>query len=118
MLKFISKFLVIFLMFLLVGCAIGDADTAWEKVNAGAMLVDVRSMDEYDQGHVPGAKLIPHDQVEMRLAEFGTDKSAPIVLYCKRGVRADVAMDVLKKNGFLDVTNGGGYFDMMDSMPK
>ena len=117
--KTITKFMAALIVLgLLTGCALGDADLAWQKINnENAMLVDVRSMEEYDHGHVPGAKLIPLDQVEARLSEFGTDKSAPIVFYCKRGVRADRAKEILVENGFTNVTNGGGYDDMMDAKP-
>lgn len=117
--KVVFKSLVLIaLITLLTACALGDSDLAWQKINnENAMLVDVRSMEEYDFGHVPGAKLIPLDQVEARISEFGDDKSAPIVLYCKRGVRADRAKDILTQNGFINVTNGGGYDDMMDAKP-
>lgn len=116
--KIFTMVVVIGLSLVLVACALGDSDLAWQKVNnENALLVDVRSMEEYDNGHVPGAKLIPLDQLEARIGEFGPDKSAPIVFYCKRGVRADRAKEILTQNGFTDVTNGGGYDDMMDAKP-
>jgi len=49
--------------------------------------------------------------VEKRLADFG-DHKHPVVLYCRSGHRAGVAKSILQKNGFSDVTNGGGLTDM------
>jgi hypothetical protein len=53
---------------------------------------------------------IKHDALE-RLSEFGDPKRA-IVLYCRSGHRAGQAKSILEKNGFVDVTNGGGLKDM------
>ena len=107
------------LVLLLSGCTSnGNGQTAWQKINDGALLVDVRSPAEVEQGHLQGALLIPHTQVAGRLAEFGDDKSRAIVLYCKSGGRAAKAQKVLEENGFTNITNAGGYQDLMESMPK
>ncbi len=86
---------------------------AWQEIRNGALLVDVRSRQEYDAGHLEGALLIPHDQVERRIAEFGDDKGRSIVLYCRSGRRAGVAEQVLRGAGFTNVLNAGGYKEMM-----
>lgn len=114
----LKTFVFFFLCLLLTACSIGEPELAWQKItNANALLVDVRTMEEYDEGHLPNARLIPHDQIEGRLSEFGIDKNAPIVLYCKWGVRADIAKETLMKHGFVNVINGGGYGHMMEAKP-
>jgi len=87
---------------------------AWvAKVKAGAPLIDVRSQGEWDSGHVEGAKLIPHDQIEARIPEIeamlGGDKSKPVVVYCRSGNRSARAKSMLERAGFTNVENAGGY---------
>ncbi len=61
-------------------------------------VLDVRTPQEYAEGHVPGAVNVPHDQLASRLAEVPKDKD--VVLYCKSGRRAGIAADVLAANGY------------------
>lgn len=71
---------------------------------AGASLVlDVRTPEEYAEGHVPNAINIPHDQIEAHLAELEARKSGPVVLYCKSGRRAGLAAEALAKAGFTNL---------------
>ena len=79
------------------------------KVANGALLVDVRSPEEFAAGHVEGARNIPYDQVERRLVEFGNDTHREIVLYCGSGRRAGLAQETLKAHGFTRSFNAGGY---------
>ena len=79
------------------------------RVAEGALLVDVRGLEEFASGHVDGALNIPHDQVERRLSEFGEDKNREVVLYCGSGRRAGLAQETLKSHGFTRVYNSGGY---------
>lgn len=64
----------------------------------GPQLLDVRTPDEYAQGHIPGAILIPHDALGRRVDEL--DPARPVVLYCRTGRRADLAERVLRGRGF------------------
>jgi phage shock protein E len=61
-------------------------------------VLDVRTPQEYAEGHVPGAVNVPQDQLASRLAEVPKDKD--VVLYCKSGRRAAIAADVLAANGY------------------
>lgn len=81
------------------------------KVKTGALLLDVRASGEYAAGHVEGAVNIPHDQIESRLSEITGGKDKEIVLYCKSGRRAGIALETLAKNGYTQVYNAGGYSD-------
>lgn len=72
-------------------------------------LLDVRSAEEFAQGHVPGAVNIPHDQVAARLADIPKDKD--VVLYCHSGRRAGIAAGVLQSHGYTKLMHLDG--DMM-----
>jgi phage shock protein E len=80
-------------------------------VARGALLVDVRSAEEFSAGHVEGAINIPHTDVEQRLADFGEDRAREIVLYCRSGQRSGLAQESLKALGYTRVFNAGGYQD-------
>lgn len=60
------------------------------------VVLDVRSQDEFDAGHVPGALLIPHDQLAERLDEIPVERD--VVVYCHSGRRATLAERVLLAN--------------------
>ena len=70
------------------------------------LIVDVRQPEEYAQGHVPGAKLIPLGQLESKLAEI--PDNAPVYVICRSGSRSKTASDILVKNGKIDVRNVQG----------
>lgn len=75
----------------------------------GAVLIDVRSADEFASGALPGAKLIPHGNIAARISEVAPDKNVPIVLYCRSGRRSSIAQDELQALGYTQVINAGGY---------
>ena len=76
----------------------------------GGLLIDVRSPEEYAEGHVEDALLIPHTQFFS--ADIPAEKDASIYLYCKMGPRAEFAASILKERGYTKVTNLGGLDDM------
>lgn len=84
-----------------------DVDEAYQLVQDGAFLLDVRTQEEYDAQHVPGVTLIPLDQLESRVNEVPTDK--PVVVICRSGNRSDAGRDILLQAGYQQVTsvNGG-----------
>ncbi|HET9251616.1 MAG TPA: rhodanese-like domain-containing protein [Candidatus Eisenbacteria bacterium] len=82
---------------------------AWAAIRSGALLVDVRTKAEFDQGHLEGALLIPHDHMAARASELGDDKTRAIVLYCRTGNRSNQAKKALERLGFTNVMNAGGY---------
>jgi phage shock protein E len=81
------------------------------KIQSGAAVIDVRSPDEFADGAYPGARNIPVNSLPNRVAEVGP-KDKPVVVYCASGSRSAVAQQILKANGFIDVTNAGGLEDM------
>jgi rhodanese-related sulfurtransferase len=70
-----------------------------EKVKNGALLLDVRTPEEFREGHIAGAKNIPVQQLAQRLDELGP-KSRPIVVYCRSGARSSAAAQFLKNQGY------------------
>ncbi len=86
---------------------------AWNKIDHGALVIDVRAAEDYETGHIDGAINIPYDQIERRVSELGSDKSREIVLYCRSGRRAGIALNTLKELGFSSLTNAGGFADLI-----
>ena len=81
-----------------------------QKLEAGAIIVDVRTPDEFRDGAFPGAKNIPLADLGRRMAEIPKDK--PVVLYCASGARSSSAARAMKQAGYADVINAGGLADM------
>lgn len=77
-----------------------------EDLAAAAILLDVRSEDEYRAGHLPGAQNIPHTQLRDRLPEIPADR--PVLTYCASGFRSYLALRVLAHNGWTDVASLSG----------
>ncbi len=75
----------------------------------GARLVDVRTPEEYAQGHIYGSVNVPLDTLPGGAAILG--KSDKIYVYCRSGARSGRAAAVLRGSGFTDVTNIGGIID-------
>jgi phage shock protein E len=94
---------------LLGGTKVG-ANIVAEKINAGAAIIDVRSVEEFRDGAYPGARCIPLQELGRRLGEIPKDK--PAVLYCASGARSAAAARLLRQQGYTDVVNAGGLADM------
>lgn len=76
---------------------------------ADPIWIDVRSAEEFQAGHLPGAVNIVHTEIGSKIAEVTADKNAEIQLYCRSGRRSGLAEAELKKLGFTNVHNAGGY---------
>lgn len=70
----------------------------------GSILLDVRTAEEYAQGHLPGSVLCPLAQ----MGQFQAKKDTPIFVYCASGIRSAQAAAFLKQQGYEQVTNIGG----------
>ncbi|ENM5813057.1 rhodanese-like domain-containing protein [Vibrio mimicus] len=86
------------------------AEIAWQMVNDGALLIDVRTAEEYAQGHLDDALNWPLSEVET--AFQSVEKDSPIVVYCRSGNRSGIAQKYLVEQGYTQVHNGGGYEEM------
>lgn len=88
-----------------------DSALAHKLVSEGALLLDVRSPEEFSGGHLKGAVNIPVEDLESKMAEVqklvGGDKKKPIVVYCASGARSKYAKKALVKAGHEQVSNLG-----------
>ena len=84
-----------------------------QPAKAKGVWIDVRSEEEFKSGHLQGSVNIPHDQIGQQIAAHVPNKNTPINLYCRSGRRAEVALAELKKAGYTNVTNHGGYEDLV-----
>ncbi|MBO5868692.1 MAG: rhodanese-like domain-containing protein [Oscillospiraceae bacterium] len=75
------------------------------------VLLDVRTREEYEDAHIPGAILIPVDEVEERAARELPDKNQLILVYCRSGNRSKTASQVLANMGYTNVQEFGGIND-------
>ena len=77
----------------------------------GYIILDVRAQEEYDEGHIPGAILIPHTEIEARAEEVLTDKDQLILVYCRSGRRSKIAAEALVELGYTNIKEFGGIID-------
>jgi rhodanese-related sulfurtransferase len=82
--------------------------------NDGATVVDVREVDEYEAGHVPGAALLPLSELEQRWSEVPADQGT-IYVICKSGMRSQKATELLRANGVDAVSVAEGTAGWIDS---
>ena len=77
----------------------------------GYIILDVRTQEEYDQGHIPGAIVISHEEIEARAEEVLTDKDQLILVYCRSGRRSKLAAEALVELGYTNIKEFGGISD-------
>jgi phage shock protein E len=82
---------------------------ATEYLKNGAVIVDVRSVNEYESGHIMQAKNLPLDRLEMMASSVARDKSKVLLLHCSTGARSGVAKKKLSELGYKNVFNMGSY---------
>lgn len=78
-----------------------------ELLSAGAVIIDVRSAEEFSSGHNPNSQNIPLDLLNAKSSELVKDKT--YILCCASGTRSGMALGIMKKNGFKSVVNGGPW---------
>ena len=79
-----------------------------DKKKDEVLIIDVRSPEEYNAGHIPHAININVDELESRLDELKDYKDKTIIAYCNSGNKSGKAAEILVDNGFQDVTNADG----------
>ena len=77
----------------------------------GYIILDVREQDEYDAGHIPGAIVIPHEEIADKAEEVLTDKDQLILVYCRSGRRSKIAAEALAELGYTNIKEFGGILD-------
>jgi sulfur-carrier protein adenylyltransferase/sulfurtransferase len=91
---------------------IDEIDAAGAQALEGAVWIDVREADEWQEGHLPGAVHIPRGYLESRVEGAAPDKSTPVVVYCASAARSAFAAKTLEELGYADVHSlAGGFTD-------
>ena len=83
-------------------------------VQAGAIIIDVRSPQEYDGGHIKGSKNIPVNNVQREISNINK-WNKPVITVCQSGARSGMAKSVLKAAG-IEVYNGGSWFGLQSKL--
>ena len=125
MLKINKRFWIALLTFTLpfgcVGCSDGGS-ASYEQISgaeakalmdseSGYIIIDARTQEEYDQGHIPGAILIPEYEIAARAEKELHDKNQLILVYCRSGRRSKIASQALVDLGYTNVKEFGGIID-------
>ncbi|MDO6428170.1 rhodanese-like domain-containing protein [Thalassotalea sp. 1_MG-2023] len=86
---------------------------------APLIILDVRSEQEFNAGHIANAINIPHNEVEKRLNELSMHQDSLIVVHCRSGRRAQIAEAILTKHGFSQLRHLSGDFNgwQADDLP-
>ena len=77
----------------------------------GYIILDVRTQEEYDQGHIPSAIVISHEEIAEKAEEVLTDKDQLILVYCRSGRRSKIAAEALVELGYTNIKEFGGIID-------
>jgi phage shock protein E len=101
----VVAFIVIMKMMMSSNISINEAK---KKIEENAVIVDVRTEEEFSSGHIDKALNIPHDRIS-ELEKHVSDKNRPVLLYCLSGMRAAAACAELRRKGYSQVYNLGGY---------
>ena len=104
-----------------VGCSSGGS-ASYDRISgaeakalmdseSGYIIIDARTQEEYDAGHIPGAILIPEYEIAARAENELSDKNQLILVYCRSGRRSKIAAEKLVKLGYSNVKEFGGIID-------
>ena len=77
----------------------------------GYIILDVRTQEEYDEGHIPCATQISHEEITEKAEEVLTDKDQLILVYCRSGRRSKIAAEALVELGYTNIKEFGGIID-------
>ncbi|MGF7017885.1 phage shock protein E [Lachnospiraceae bacterium PF1-21] len=87
------------------------------KVTNGAVLLDVRTKEEYEDGHVPGSKNINVAEIE-KISYLVDNRATPLFVHCLSGARSSRAVSALKNMGYTNVKNIGGISSYKGTIEK
>ena len=77
----------------------------------GYIILDVRTQEEYDQGHISGAIVISYEEIEEKAEDVLMDKDQLILVYCRSGRRSKLAAEALAELGYTNIKEFGGIID-------
>ena len=88
-----------------------SAEEAYEMMVSQEVVVDVRTREEYDGGHIENAVLVPNESIGSEMPETLPDKEATLLIYCRSGRRSKDAAQKLLALGYQSVYDFGGVID-------
>jgi rhodanese-related sulfurtransferase len=88
-----------------------------EALKKGAVIIDVRTPHEFDQGKVPGSINIPIDRIAVNVERIKNMKP-PIIFCCASGYRSGMATKIMKEKGLKEVYNGGSWENVLKLQKK
>ncbi len=122
--KTIIVFILLCILIPTISCTIAkeDADMTYEMINMAQakeifeqegdyIILDVRTLEEYNEGHIPGAICIPNDSIGTEEIPELPDKDQVIYVYCRSGNRSKQAAAKLVELGYTNIVEFGGIMD-------
>ncbi len=85
-----------------------------DLIKNGAQIIDVRTKEEFQSGHIKGSLNIPLQSLQNNFSKIKKEK--PIITCCASGMRSASAKSMLKSNGFNEVHNGGGWMSLQNKI--
>jgi phage shock protein E len=82
------------------------------------VVIDVRTSQEFQSGHLEGALNLPHETIGQDIAKAKVNKDDHVILYCRSGRRSEIALGTLKGLGFSNVENYGGFEQAQKRLQK
>ena len=93
------------------------ARKAWPMIQEGVLVVDVRSAEEFADGHLDGAINIEWDKYDDLIAAIGDDKQRQVVFYCRTGNRVGKSIKELESRGYTNIYNATGLEALQETKP-
>lgn len=87
-------------------------------ISNGAIIIDVRSKQEFASGHIPGSINIPVEAVAVGINKYASDKTKPIITCCASGMRSGVAKGILMTQGYTEIYNAGSWYTLMKELSE
>jgi phage shock protein E len=120
--QIIYALLVLLAVWLIAPVLAGGGDVeaakqAWPMIDNGALLIDVRSKEEFDAGHLDDALNIEWDKTDELIAAIGSDKQRLVVFYCRSGNRVGKSIVELKSKGYTNIFNATGFEALKETRP-
>ncbi len=107
--KILKIIAIIFSTLFFIGCS-----TEENIENNDYIIIDVRTSEEFEEGHISDALNISHDVIRDEISSYVPDKNEKIYLYCRSGNRSSTALKILNELGYDNVIDLGGFEDAKD----
>lgn len=93
---------------------VGKSESVKDFMDKGAIIIDVRTPEEFQGDHIKGSKNIPLNSIENQIESI-KKMNKPVIACCASGMRSSQATSILKNNG-IDAVNGGGWSSLKNKL--